>query len=97
MPRSRQRGPGIRAWAGYLLVVQIVSLKRAVQSLKALTGLAITAATPLSYFVKLHHALVDRGRAGAERRSAGAVTGEVEPIRSALQPESLDARRISTE
>ena len=52
-----QYGPGIVAFATHLLTAQLLSLKRAAQTLKALTGRAIAEATLLAWLTRLHAAL----------------------------------------
>jgi len=46
---GRVYGPGIKAYVLNLLIVQMISLKRAQQSIKTLIGQAIDEATILKY------------------------------------------------
>ena len=59
MPGPLQYGHGIVAFATHLLAAQMLSLKRAAQTLKALTGRAIAEATLLAWLLRLHEALAD--------------------------------------
>jgi transposase len=52
-----QYGAGIKAYVLNLLIAQMLSLKRAQQSIKTLIGLAISEATILKYVLQLHLAL----------------------------------------
>ena len=52
-----QYGPGIKAYVLNLLIAQMLSLKRAQQSIQTLIGLAISEATILKYVMHLHRAL----------------------------------------
>ena len=57
LPGPLQYGAGLVAFATHLLTAQLVSLKRATQTLKALTGRAIAEATLLAWLTRLHEAL----------------------------------------
>ena len=57
MPGPLQYGSGIKAYALNLLIAQMISLKRAQQSIRTLIGLAVSEATILKYVMRLHHAL----------------------------------------
>ena len=57
LPGPLQYGPGIVAFATHLLTAQLLSLKRATETLKALTGRAIAEATLLAWLTRLHDAL----------------------------------------
>lgn len=57
MPGPLQYGPGIRAYLLNLLIAQMLSLKRAQQSIRTLIGMAISEATILKYVMQLHQAL----------------------------------------
>ncbi len=57
MPGPLQYGPGIRAYVLNLLIAQMLSLKRAQQSIRTLIGLAVSEATILKYVMQLHLAL----------------------------------------
>ena len=57
MPGPLQYGHGIKAYVVHLLVAQMLSLKRAAQSVHTLIGQAISEATLLGYLLQLHHAL----------------------------------------
>lgn len=59
MPGPVQYGLGIRAYVLNLLVTQMVSLKRARQSLAVLIDQWISEATLLTYIMQLHRALAD--------------------------------------
>ena len=52
-----QYGAGIKAYVLNLVIAQMVSLKRAQQSLQSLIGLMISEATILKYVMQLHQAL----------------------------------------
>ena len=52
-----QYGAGIKAYVLNLLVAQMVSLKRARQSVETLIGRTVSEATLLKYVLRLHHAL----------------------------------------
>ena len=67
MPGPLQYGHGIVAFATHLLTAQMLSLKRAAQTLKALTGRAIAEATLLAWLTRLHEALADWETAATER------------------------------
>ena len=67
MPGPLQYGHGIVAFAVHLLAAQMVSLKRTVQTLKALTGRAIAEATLLAWLLRLNDALADWEAAAIER------------------------------
>ena len=66
MPGPLQYGLGIQAWVVHLLVAHMVSLKRAAQSLRVLTGRLISEATLLGYVRKLHHALAEWEQAATD-------------------------------
>ena len=59
--------PGIKAYVLNLLIVQMISLKRAQQSIKTLIGQAIYEATILKYVMQLHHALADWEQSAMEQ------------------------------
>ena len=67
LPGPLQYGPGIVAFATHLLTAQLLSLKRATQTLKALTGRAIAEATLLAWLTRLHDALAGWEAAAIER------------------------------
>ena len=52
-----QYGPGIKAYVLHLLIAQMISLKRAQQSIRTLIGQVISEASILKYVMQLHHAL----------------------------------------
>ncbi len=66
MPGPLQYGHGIAAFATHLLAAQMLSLKRATQTLKALTGRAIAEATLLAWLTRLHEALAGWETAAVE-------------------------------
>ena len=57
MPGPRQYGPGLQAFLINLLVTQMLSLRRAVEPVQAISGLKLSEATCLSYIRRLHDAL----------------------------------------
>ncbi len=59
MPGPLQYGHGILAFATHLMAAQMVPLKRAAQTPKALTGRAVAEATLLAWLMRLHEALTD--------------------------------------
>lgn len=67
MPGPLQYGPGIVAFATHLLTAQMLSLRRAAQTLQALTGRAIAEATLLAWLTRLHAALAGWEAAAIER------------------------------
>ena len=67
LPGPLQYGPGLVAFAAHLLTAQMLSLKRAAQTLKALTGRAVAEATLLAWLTRLHDALAGWERAAVER------------------------------
>ena len=67
MPGPLQYGHGIKAYVVHLLVAQMLSLKRAAQSVHTLIGQAISEATLLNYILQLHHALADWEQRAIER------------------------------
>ena len=67
MPGPLQYGHGIKAYVVHLLVAQMLSLKRAAQSVHTLIGQAISEATLLNYIIQLHHALADWESRAIER------------------------------
>ena len=67
MPGPLQYGHGIKAYVVHLLVAQMLSLKRAAQSVHTLIGQAISEATLLNYIMQLHHALADWESRAIER------------------------------
>ena len=67
MPGPLQYGHGIVAFATHLLAAQMLSLKRATQTLKALTGRAIAEATLPAWLTRLHNALAGWETAAIER------------------------------
>jgi transposase-like protein len=62
-----QYGAGIKAYVLNLLVAQMLSLKRAQQSIRTLIGTIISEATILKYVMQLHHALADWEQAAIEQ------------------------------
>jgi transposase len=62
-----QYGPGIKAYILELLVAQMLSLKRAQQSIRTLIGLVISEATILKYVLQLHQALAEWERSAIEK------------------------------
>jgi transposase len=62
-----QYGPGIKAYVLNLLIAQMVSLKRAQQSIQTLIGVLISEATILKYVLQLHQALEAWEKASIER------------------------------
>lgn len=62
-----QYGAGIRAYVLNLIIAQMVSLKRAQQSLETLIGLVISEATLLKYVLQLHQALARWEQSAIER------------------------------
>ena len=66
-PGLLQYGAGIVAFATHLLSAQLLSLKRATETLKALTGRAIAEATLLAWLTRLHEALGGWEHAAIER------------------------------
>jgi len=62
-----QYGPGIKAYVLNLLIAQMLSLKRAQQSIQTLIGLLISEATILKYVLQLHQALEQWEKASIER------------------------------
>jgi transposase len=62
-----QYGAGIKAYVLNLLVAQMLSLKRAQQSIRTLIGMIISEATILKYVMQLHHALADWEQAAIEQ------------------------------
>ena len=67
MPGPPQYGHGVVAFAVHLMAAQMVPLKRAAQTLKALTGRAVAEATLLAWTMRLHGALAGWERAAIER------------------------------
>ena len=67
MPGPLQYGHGIKAYVVHLLVAQMLSLKRAAQSVHTLIGQAISEATLLNYIIQLHRALADWESRAIER------------------------------
>ena len=67
LPGPLQYGPGIVAFATHLLTAQMLSLRRAVQTLKALTGRTIAEATLLAWLTRLHNALAGWETAALKR------------------------------
>jgi transposase len=67
MPGPLQYGAGIKAYVLNLLIAQMISLKRAQQSIKTLIGQAISEATILKYVMQLHHALADWEQSAIEQ------------------------------
>ena len=67
MPGPLQYGHGIKAYVVHLLVAQMLSLKRAAQSVHTLIGQAISEATLLGYLLQLHHALAQWQSRAIER------------------------------
>jgi hypothetical protein len=57
MPAPLQYGSGVRAYVLNLLIAQMLSLKRAQQSIRTLIGVLISEATVLKYVMQLHRAL----------------------------------------
>ena len=57
MPGPRQYGTGLQAFLINLLVTQMLSLRRAVELVQAISGLRISEATCLNYIRRLHDAL----------------------------------------
>jgi len=62
-----QYGAGIKAYVLNLLIAQMLSLKRAQQSIQTLIGLLISEATILKYVLQLHQALEPWEKASIER------------------------------
>lgn len=62
-----QYGAGIKAYVLNLLIAQMLSLKRAQQSIQTLIGLLISEATILKYVLQLHQALEAWEQASIER------------------------------
>ena len=73
MPGPLQYGHGIVAFATHLLTAQMLSLKRTVETLKALTGRALAEATLLAWLMRLHEALAGWERAAIEALLAAPV------------------------
>ena len=67
MPGPLQYGHGIVAFATHLLSAQMLSLKRAAETLKALTGRVIAEATLLAWLTRLHEALAGWETTAVER------------------------------
>lgn len=67
MPGPLQYGHGIVAFAANLLAAQMVPLKRAAQTIKALTGRAVAEATLLDWLMRLHKALAGWEAAAVRR------------------------------
>ena len=67
MPGPLQYGHGVVAFATHLPAAQMVSLKRAAQTLKALTGRMIAEATLLAWLLRLHGALAEWEAAAIQR------------------------------
>lgn len=67
MPGPLTYGHGIVAFTVHLLTAQMVSLKRAVQTLKVLTGRTVAEATLLAWLGRLNAALADWEAAAIER------------------------------
>ena len=67
MPGPLQYGHGIVAFATHLLTAHMLSLKRAAQTLKALTGRAVAEATLLAWLTRLHAALAGWEQAAIAR------------------------------
>lgn len=67
MPGPLQYGNGVVAFAAHLMAAQMVPLKRAAQTLRALTGRAVSEATLLNWLMRLHKALADWEAAAVER------------------------------
>ena len=67
MPAPLRYGDGIVAFATQLLVSQMVSLKRAAQTIQVLTGRLVSEATLLAWILRLHKALADWEAAAVER------------------------------
>ena len=67
MPGPLQYGHGVVAFAAHLMAAQMVPLKRAAQTLKALTGRTVAEATLLAWVMRLHEALAGWEKAAVER------------------------------
>ena len=67
MPGPLQYGHGVVALATHLLTAQMLSLRRAAQTLEALTGRLIAEATWLAWLSRLHEALADWETAAVQR------------------------------
>ena len=67
MPGAVQYGNGLKAYIVHLLVAQMLSLKRAAQSVQTLIGQAISEATLLNYVRQLHQALAQWEQRAIER------------------------------
>ena len=67
MPSPLRYGDGIVAFATQLPVSQMVSLKRAAQTIQVLTGRLVSEATLLAWILRLHDALADWEAAAVER------------------------------
>ena len=67
LPGPLQYGPGIQAYVVHLLVAQMLSLKRAAQSMHALIGQLLSEATLLGYVAQLHRALAQWEHHAIER------------------------------
>ena len=67
MPGPLQYGHGVVAFAVHLPAARMVPLKRAAQTLKALTGRAVAEATLLAWTLRLHEALAGWEAAAIER------------------------------
>ena len=67
MPGPLQYGHGIVAFATHLLTAQMLSLQRAAQTLKALTGRVVAEATLLAWLSRLHEALAEWETAATRR------------------------------
>ena len=66
MPAPLRYGDGIVAFATQLLVSQMVSLKRAAQTIQVLIGRLVSEATLLAWILRLHKALADWEAAAVE-------------------------------
>jgi transposase len=67
MPGPLQYGPGIKGYVLNLSIVQMLSLKRAQESIRTLIGIVISEATILKYVLHLHRALAAWERTGVEQ------------------------------
>ena len=67
MPGPLRYGHGIVAFATHLMAAQMVPLKRAAQTLKAITGRTVAEATLLAWTLRLHEALAGWEAAAVER------------------------------
>jgi transposase len=67
MPGPLQYGSGVRAYVLNLLIAQMLSLKRAQQSIRTLIGMLISEATVLKYVMQLHRALEAWEQSAIER------------------------------